>query len=223
MQKRKDTRLIAREKKKSDRLLMSVLPADVVSEIRQKGFSNTNHLSTVLFADIKSPAKEISGKSREIQEAMKDRYAERLDEIALRYGLEKIKNAGDACLYITEPAEGTANAHNAVEAAAEMLRFVEKTREEHLFKGETYFDVSIGLHSGPLVAGIVGIRRTGHDIWGDTVTMATRMEQHGETGKINVSGITYQLIQDKYHGRHHGKIAGQNNTELDMYLIDGTV
>ena len=96
-----------------------------------------------------------------------------------------------------------------------------KIQEERLAKGETYFDVSIGIHTGPLIAGIIGIRKFSYDVWGDTVNIAARMEQHGEEGKINISGGTYQLVKDRFICIFRGDVETKKREKIDMYFVEG--
>lgn len=220
VQKRKDTSLIASEKTKSDKLLLSILPADVIADIKQSG--NIHHIqpSTVLFADIKNLAKGASADLSKLNQ-LKEQSLKKLDDIAMRYRLSKVKSINDASLYVAEPTpDGVAAAQNATQAATEMIGYIEALKEQQLKKGEQYIDVSIGIHSGAMIAGIVGVRKTDHDIWGDTVNIAARMEQHSEAGKMNISGTTYELVKTKYKGRHHGKITDRNNNEIEMFFIE---
>lgn len=220
VQKRKDTSLIANEKNKSDKLLLSILPADVIADIKQSG--NVHHIqpSTVLFADIKNFAKGAGADLSRLNE-LKEHSIKKLDDIALRYRLNRVKNISDACLYVADPIpDGQAGAQNAMQAATEMVDYIERLKDEQLKKGEQYVDVSIGMHSGPMIAGIVGVRKTDHDIWGDAVNIAARMEQHSEAGKLNISETTYELVKGKYKGRHHGKITDRNNNEIEMFFIE---
>lgn len=220
VQKRKDTSLIANEKTKSDKLLLSILPGDVIADIKQSG--NVHHIqpSTVLFADIKSFARGAGANPDKLNE-LKEQSVKKLDDIALRYRLNRVKNISDACLYVADPIpDGQAGAQNAMQAATEMADYIERLKDEQLKKGEQYVDVSIGMHSGPMIAGIVGVRKTDHDIWGDAVNIAARMEQHSEAGKLNISETTYELVKGKYKGRHHGKITDRNNNEIEMFFIE---
>jgi class 3 adenylate cyclase len=102
-----------------------------------------------------------------------------------------------------------------VQAAIEIRDFIAKRKTEG---GD--FDVRIGVHSGPLVAGIVGIKKFAYDIWGDTVNMAARMEQNSAQGKINISDVTYQLIKNDFHCIPRGKIFAKNKGEIDMYFVE---
>jgi class 3 adenylate cyclase len=87
-------------------------------------------------------------------------------------------------------------------------------------KQEKVFDIRIGIHSGPVVAGIVGVKKFAYDIWGDTVNTAARMEQSSEAGKINISETTYALVKDKFSCIHRGKIAAKGKGEIDMYFVE---
>ena len=87
-------------------------------------------------------------------------------------------------------------------------------------RGEIPFEIRIGIHTGPVVAGIVGVRKYAYDIWGDTVNMASRIETNGEPGKVNVSGSTYELVKDKFDCTYRGKISAKNKGEIDMYFVE---
>lgn len=220
MQKRKDTRLIADEKTKSDKLLLSILPADVIADIKQSGTVHNIQPSSVLFADIKNFAKGANADLVKLN-LLKEQAIKKLDDIALRYRLSRIKNISDASLYVAEPLpDGIAAINNIMQAATEMVAYIEKLKEAQLANGEQYIDLSIGIHSGPMIAGIVGVRKTDHDVWGDTVNIAARMEQHSEAGKINVSERAYEMVKEKYRARHHGKITDRNNEEIEMFFIE---
>jgi adenylate cyclase len=87
-------------------------------------------------------------------------------------------------------------------------------------EGKPYYQIHIGIHTGPVVAGIVGVKKFAYDIWGDTVNIASRMESSGEAGKINISGSTYELVKDQYTCSYRGKIEAKGKGELDMYFVD---
>jgi class 3 adenylate cyclase len=93
-------------------------------------------------------------------------------------------------------------------------------KKEKESKGEIPFEIRIGLHTGPVVAGIVGVKKYAYDIWGDTVNLAARMEQNSEAGKINISGSTYELVNDKFKCIHRGKVHAKNKGEIDMYFVE---
>ena len=107
-----------------------------------------------------------------------------------------------------------------MEAAIAMQQVVENLKQERVENNLPYFELRIGIHTGPLVAGVVGIKKFQYDIWGDTVNLAARMEQSGVPGKINISEDTYELVKDKFKCVHRGKVEAKNKGEIDMYFVD---
>jgi adenylate cyclase len=117
-----------------------------------------------------------------------------------------------------------ANDHNpfdTVKAALEIKAFMENLRKEREAKGLDYWELRIGIHTGPVIAGVVGKNKFAYDIWGDAVNTASRMESSGIPGEVNISGATYEIIKDNFNCQHRGKIAAKNKGEIDMYLVEG--
>ena len=106
-------------------------------------------------------------------------------------------------------------------AAIAIRDFMRVERERRNAEGQPYFELRIGLHTGPVIAGIVGIKKFAYDIWGDTVNIASRMESSGEAGKINISGSTYELVKDQFKCEYRGKVVAKNKGEIDMYFVEG--
>lgn len=226
VQKRNDSRLIAAEKKRSDDLLLNILPEEVANELKESGKSNAKNyeMATVLFADIKN----FTGAAENLPpQKLLDEigfYFNRFDEIVSHYKIEKIKTIGDAYLCVGGlPIADKDNADYVVSAAIEMQKFVSQIGEDRKQRGQTYFEIQVGIHTGPLIAGIVGLRKFSYDIWGDTVNVAARMEQHGEAGKINISAVTYELVKDKFRCIYKGKVEAKGKGHLDMYFVEGVV
>lgn len=138
-----------------------------------------------------------------------------IDEIIEKNGLEKIKTIGDAYLAVCGlPNEDNQHAHKTILAGMEILQFIENRK-----KNGGKFEIRIGVHSGSLVAGIVGVKKFAYDIWGDTVNTASRMESSGEQGKLNISSSTYELVKDAYVCEYRGKIEAKNKGNIDMYFV----
>lgn len=205
------------EKKKSDDLLLNILPEEVAEELKQTGKSEARLYDevSVLFTDFTN----FTGISQTLtpKELVNeiDICFKVFDEIITRKGLEKIKTIGDAYMAVCGlPVTNPNHAIQTIQAAMEILEYVNERRR----KGGL-FDIRIGVNSGPVIAGIVGIKKFAYDIWGDTVNTAARMEQNSESGKINISGSTYELVKDKFECIHRGKIAAKNKGEIDMYFV----
>lgn len=206
------------EMKKSDDLLLNILPADIADELKENGISEARNYSevTVLFTDFVN----FTGISEKLtpKELVSELHIcfKGMDEIIERYGMEKIKTIGDAYLAVCGlPKPCPTHAKNAVRAAREILQFVNRRKQEG-----GMFEIRIGINSGPVVAGIVGIKKFAYDIWGDTVNTAARMEQASNPGKINISGSTYALVKDVYNCTYRGKLNAKNKGHIDMYFVD---
>ncbi|MFN4084165.1 MAG: adenylate/guanylate cyclase domain-containing protein, partial [Bacteroidia bacterium] len=136
-----------------------------------------------------------------------------IDNIIEKHGLEKIKTIGDAYLAVCGmPAETPEHAQRAAKAAIEIRDYMRNQKDAR-------FQIRIGIHSGPVVAGIVGVKKFAYDIWGDTVNTAARMESASEPGKINISKATYELIKNEFVCEYRGKINAKNKGDIDMWFV----
>lgn len=217
-------KIIEEEKKRSDDLLLNILPAEVMEELKQTGKTTARNydLVTVLFADFKNFTHIIEELPPEELVSGIDNYFETFDKIIGNHQIEKIKTVGDA--YICASGLPVMNSNNPViivEAALEINAAINKLKEERKQQGKVHFDVRIGIHSGPLVAGVVGIKKFAYDIWGDTVNTAARMQQMGEAGKINISGTTHDLVKHRFHCTSRGRIEVKNKGLIEMYFVEG--
>ena len=214
---------LSNEKRKSDELLLNILPVEVAEELKQNGRTNakTYSMVTVMFTDFKDFTDVSEKVSAELLVAEIDYCFSAFDRIIQNYKVEKIKTIGDA--YICAggmPVLNFTHAVDMVNAAIDIRDFMEVRKKEKESKGEIPFVIRIGIHTGPVVAGIVGVKKFAYDIWGDTVNLANRMESSGEVGKINISGATYELIKNAFQCVHRGKITAKNKGEIDMYFAE---
>lgn len=212
---------IKNEKKKSDDLLRNILPEEVAEELKQKGSTEAKYFDhvSVIFTDFVNFTK--AGERMTPQELVNELHTcfKAFDEICSKYGIEKIKTIGDAYLAVCGlPMSDPNHAINTTKAAIEIREFIAVRKQQLPDKS---FHIRIGIHSGAVVAGIVGVKKFAYDIWGDTVNTAARMEQHGESGKINISENTYELIKDLFNCTFRGQITAKNKGELNMYFVNG--
>ncbi|MES2618642.1 MAG: adenylate/guanylate cyclase domain-containing protein [Bacteroidota bacterium] len=212
------TEQLQSEKKKSDDLLLNILPGEIAEELKTFGKSEArlyNNVS-VLFTDFVNFTGISEKLSPTVLVEQIDFYFKAFDDIIGKYGLEKIKTIGDAYLAVCGmPNEAEQHAIQTVRAAKEMNEFVRNKKSEG-----GLFDVRIGIHSGPVVAGIVGVKKFAYDIWGDTVNMANRMESSGESGRVNISGTTYELVKEHFDCEYRGKIEVKSKGTTDMYFVN---
>ncbi|MCB9262485.1 MAG: hypothetical protein H6607_08940 [Flavobacteriales bacterium] len=219
----KRTEELTSEKKKSDELLLNILPEEVAVELKAKGSAKARHFDevTVLFTDFKDFTQMSEQMTAgELVEEIHTCFMA-FDHIIEKHGLEKIKTIGDSYMCAGGlPVANKTHAVDVVGAGLEILHFILNRKTERTALGKKPFEIRIGIHTGPVVAGIVGIKKFAYDIWGDTVNTASRMENSGETGKVNISGTTYNLVKDKFICTHRGKIQAKNKGELDMYFVE---
>ncbi len=143
------------------------------------------------------------------------------DEITSKYGIEKIKTIGDAYMCAGGlPTPNNTHAHDVVNAALEMQEQMILFQKEQKRKGKPIFEIRIGIHTGPVVAGIVGNKKFAYDIWGDAVNLAARMEAGGVVGKVNISSSTYNLIKNDFACEARGKFKVKNKGEVDMFFAE---
>jgi class 3 adenylate cyclase len=215
---------ITKEKQRSDELLLNILPSETAEELKATGKAKTKSfdLVSVMFTDFKNftqASEKLS--AEELVQEINDCYSA-FDRIVTKYGIEKIKTIGDSYMCAGGlPATNSTHATDVVMAGLEMQEFIAKNKADREAKGQPFFELRLGVHTGPVIAGIVGIKKFAYDIWGDTVNTASRMESSGEVGKVNVSGSTYDIIKDKFNCIHRGKIKAKNKGEIDMYFVEG--
>jgi adenylate cyclase len=209
---------------RTDELLLNILPGQIATELKETGVTKAKDFDsvTVLFTDFEnftSIAERMS--AQELVNEIHYCYSA-FDQIITAHGLEKIKTIGDSYMCVAGlPVERGTHAVDAVMAALAINDFVTREQQLRQVNGQTWFNIRIGLHSGPVVAGIVGLKKFAYDIWGDTVNIASRLESSGEPGKVNISGSTYDLVRDQFACQYRGRIEAKHKGEIDMYFVEG--
>ncbi|MFC3879800.1 adenylate/guanylate cyclase domain-containing protein [Algoriphagus namhaensis] len=217
------TEQLQKEKETSENLLLNILPWETTQELKKNGSVKAKdfNMVSVLFTDFINFTKYSEGLSSKALVELIDFYYRKMDEITNKHGIEKIKTIGDSYMCASGlPMEREDHALAAVRAAIEIRDFVEEAKVERKKTNKPYFEVRIGINSGPVVAGIVGIKKFAYDIWGDTVNVASRMESNGYAGKVNISASTYDLVKDYFECEFRGDIPVKNKGEIGMYFAE---
>ena len=216
---------IERERDRSDELLHNILPEEVAAELKEKGRADARSFAnaTVLFTDFKGFTTMSEQLSAADLVAEIDHCFKGLDAIVEKHRVEKIKTIGDAYMAAAGLPDPTASsATDIVLAALEMRDFIAQRHTERMHIGQPAFEMRVGLHSGPVIAGIVGVKKFAYDIWGDTVNTAARMESSGEPGRVNISATTYAQVKDVPGLRfeERGLVQAKGKGELVMYFVE---
>lgn len=223
---RKTKKIIEDEKDRSEKLLLNILPEETARELKEKGSATPKHynLVSVLFTDFKgftNIAEKLT--PQELIEELNYCFFE-FDKIIDKHGLEKIKTIGDAYMCAGGiPVANATNPMSIVKAGLEIKAFMEQLKIDREIQGKDYWELRIGIHTGQVVAGVVGKNKFAYDIWGDAVNTASRMESSGIPGQVNISGITYELIKEQFNCIHRGKVKAKNKGEIDMYIVENEI
>ena len=230
MQQRKNNRLLTQkngeikhEQERSQELLLNILPAKVADELKEYGTAKAHKYDevTVLFSDFQNFSKIAEKLSPEKLIEDLDYCFKAFDRIMEKYQLEKIKTIGDAYLCAGGiPSPHPDHAMRSIKAGMEMQEFLNNWKKEKMAKGEEFFEARIGVHTGPIIAGVVGVKKFAYDIWGDTVNIASRMESSGQVGRVNISEKTHDLVKNEFNFEDRGKIAIKNKGEIKMYFVE---
>jgi class 3 adenylate cyclase len=212
------------EKEKTEALLSNLLPKNTADEIMAKGKAAKikYNFVTVLFSDIQGFTKIAEEMNPEVLIDELDKFFFHFDSVVEKYRIEKIKTIGDAYMCAGGiPEKNRTNPVEVILAALEMQQYMAKLKAITELEGMKFWDIRIGIHTGTIVAGVVGQKKLSYDIWGDTVNTASRMESSGEAGKINISGTTYEFVREFFICEHRGKMPVKYKGEIDMYFVNG--
>jgi class 3 adenylate cyclase len=219
----KTNKILDQQKAQIEDLLLNILPAEVAKELQMNGQSSPRNYDcvSVMFTDFKNFTIHADKLSPEelVQELNACFIA--FDEIIGKYNLEKIKTIGDSYMCAGGiPTPDALQAYNMVNASLEIQQYIIQNNKRREAAGLEPWDLRIGIHVGPLVAGVVGKKKYAYDIWGSTVNIASRMESNGEPGRVNISASTYELIKNVFPCSYRGKIYAKNVGEIDMYFVE---
>lgn len=213
---------IVKEREKSDELLLNILPKKIADELKEKGKTSIRKYdnATVMFTDFKGFTKYAENNTPEEVITLLDHYFCAFDAIIEKYDIEKIKTIGDAYLCVSGiPDSKPGHTSKMIQIAFEMMQVMDETQAKMKDKGGVYLEMRIGIHCGPLVAGVVGSRKFAYDVWGDTVNIAARMEQSGQPGDINVSEAVYAMAKDDFEFNYRGEVEAKNKGKMKMYFV----
>lgn len=219
--KKKEEELL-NERKKSEELLANYLPKGSADELMAKGKVSKikYNFVTVLFSDIQGFTKIAEEMNPEVLIDELDKFFFHFDSVVEKYRIEKIKTIGDAYMCAGGiPERNRTNPVEVILAALEMQQYMAGLKQTSIIHGMKYWDIRVGIHTGTVIAGVVGHKKMSYDIWGDTVNTASRMESSGEAGKINISGTTYEFAKDFFVCEHRGRMPVKYKGELDMYFV----
>jgi len=222
---RRAKRAIENEKERSDKLLLNILPAEIAEELKEKGKAKARNFEkvSILFTDFKGFTQISEKLSAENLVGEINTCFESFDGICRKYGIEKIKTIGDSYMAAGGLPVPTADSvRNTVLAGIEMTECMINMKKQRDLEAKSSFEMRVGIHTGPVVAGIVGVTKFQYDIWGDTVNTASRMENSGETGQVNISQSTYELIKDDpaFRFQPRGKVKTKGKGEIEMWFVE---
>jgi len=216
-------KILDQQKVEIENLVLNILPAEVATELRTEGSATPRSYESVsvLFTDFKGFTKIASGLAPKDLVAELNDFFIAFDEISVRNNLEKIKTIGDAYMCAGGiPTGNDTHYFDTVNAGLEMQAYMDKTNNMREGKGQEPWSLRVGIHTGPVVAGVVGKKKFAYDIWGNAVNIASRMESSGEAGKVNISAATHALVCDHFKCEFRGKIYAKNVGDIEMYFVE---
>lgn len=214
------TEELIREKDRTEHLISKMLPRETADELKKKGKATSQkyEMVTVLFSDIQGFTKIAEQMNPETLIDQLDVFYLHFDSVVEKYNIEKIKTIGDAYMCAGGiPEKNRTNPVDVVLAALEVQQYMREMKAQNA----NFWELRIGIHTGPVIAGVIGQKKYSYDIWGDTVNVASRMESSSEAGKVNISGQTYELVRDFFICEYRGKMPVKYKGEIEMYFVKG--
>ena len=214
------------EKQRSEELLLNILPAEIAKQLKNKAAARAHKYEgvSVLFSDFKGFSNIAKDLTPEELVSELDYCFTAFDRIVEKYRLQKIKTIGDAYMCVGGLyTQGRSHVKRMVMAALEIQQFLNNLKKRRKEEGKYYFEARIGIHTGDIVAGVVGTKKFAFDIWGDTVNIAQQMEYHSEAGRVNITGETHAFIEHDFKYTYRGKAVVKNMKAFDMYFVDGVL
>ncbi|MEM7180424.1 MAG: adenylate/guanylate cyclase domain-containing protein [Spirochaetota bacterium] len=209
---------------KSENLLLNILPKPVALELKETG-----RTKPVSFASASVCFTDFVGFTKIAEKATPDELVRELDfcfsqfdKILQKYNLEKLKTIGDGFMFAGGiPVANETHAKDCVFAALDIVAFMHRLKEKRMEQGLPFWEIRLGIHSGPVIAGVIGEKKFAYDVWGDTVNTASRCESSGMANRVNISAATYELVRDTFSCEYRGEIQAKNKGNFAMYFVNG--
>ena len=214
--------LIEEERNKTDELLSNILPHHVATQLKSIGYARPRNYrkTTIMFTDFEGFTKSCENLTPDQIVTALHTFFTKYDEIIIKHYIEKIKTIGDAYMCVGGiPLRNRSHPFNVILAGLEIQQFMNNLPEDD--KDLPKWNLRLGIHSGPLIAGVVGKIKFAYDVWGDSVNIASRMETAGHVGRVNISGSTYKIVEDYFDCEYRGEIEIKNRGKIDMYFVNG--